>query len=93
MFLRLKADNLSLDAIYNRLQLLYSNKLAKEVFEDMKNPEEIFQYYKLPACGNCANCPVNGECDYPQWKSVMEKASVKMNDYFLDQMSLSNIMS
>lgn len=90
-YFRLKALNMDSETILNSLKNIFGTKIANEVFDDLKNPDKVFDNMKLPSCGDCSTCEVNNECYYENWKLFINKLSRKMQDNPIDQMKLSHI--
>lgn len=63
-FLKLKINNFTITKIKEKLSLLYTNEVVVEIMNDMSNPEVALQYYNLPSCFDCEQCPIKKDCRY-----------------------------
>lgn len=71
-FLKLRAQGENnIQEIRRILEYVYDTT-AGEVIEDISIPENAFNYFDLPNCGDCSSCSYSdGRCAYPVWKDFM----------------------
>lgn len=92
-YLELRSINKDETSIFHSLKSIFGQSLVEEVIEDTKNPEKVFQYLKLPTCGNCNSCKIQDDCYYYNWKRTVNKLNEKMKQNPIDQMKLSKIFN
>ena len=63
-FIYLKAKGLHNDEIAAYLQNIYKVELLLDVFNDLENEADIFQYQSFPSCFNCKECEIEDGCLY-----------------------------
>jgi len=88
-FLDLKQQK-PLEEIQQILNLLYDKEMVEEIIEDLSNPDNALQYYNLPNCFECENCPIKPDCKYFDVMKAAKKIQVNsITD--IDQMQLNTI--
>lgn len=90
-FLRLRSDGKSVEEVRRELAPRYGDALADEVVRDMADPEETFDDWVLPRCGDCAPCPVSDRCGFEQWRAVTNAIQERMAGTPLDQAALADL--
>ncbi|MBI9053921.1 MAG: YcaO-like family protein [Bacteroidales bacterium] len=91
-YLRMLLDEFDSEKILKQLPFYHGDE-AFEVIEDFANPDNIFQYFPVPDCFDCASCEIKESCKY---FDVMEIAGrIRQRNYTntLDQMNLSKLFS
>lgn len=86
---RLRAQKKPINVIKSTMKEIFGESVSNEVLADLSDPDSIFQYLKLPNCGNCSNCDVQTECCYNDWKQIAEILQENINNNLPDQMKLS----
>ena len=51
-----------LELVTSILQKCYGDELAKDVIDDLINPDEVFKYYKFPSYPDCSKCKLRKDC-------------------------------
>jgi ribosomal protein S12 methylthiotransferase accessory factor len=91
-YLRLRAQGVTDAAtLVRRLAPLFGAALADEVATDLGDPEQAFQHYQLPRCGDCAACPVQPDCKYEDWRPVNDRLRAKAQANRIDQEGLRRL--
>lgn len=44
------------------IEVLYGHEMATEIVGDLRDRNDIFQYYRFPNCPNCEKCKLKNEC-------------------------------
>lgn len=71
-FLKLKSTNKTDNDIINSLVVIFGMELTSEVYNDLKDPDDVFKYMELPLCGDCEVCDVKGVCYYNDWSIFVQ---------------------
>lgn len=90
-FLELKQEK-SLEETQQTLNLLYDKEMVEEIIEDLSNPDNALQYYNLPNCFECENCPIKPDCKYFDVMKVAKKIQEHSRKDF-DQMNLKELFN
>lgn len=89
-YFKFLSQNKPSDVILESLRGMFGEELSNEILQDLENPDDVFQYLKLPTCGNCSTCSVCHECKYEEWKDVILKLQDKIDRNLPDQLTLSS---
>lgn len=77
LMFKLKTQGLSDLVIEKTLGNILGEDFSGELIDDLSDPQKSFQYYTMPACGNCLSCPANADCLYEKWKRIVSKMATK----------------
>lgn len=93
LYLQLVSNNVDPTSIYNTISLLFDSNICNEIFNDLENPERVFQYFELPSCGNnCGECQINSvSCKYSEWLDIAAKINNAKEKKIINQISLRDI--
>ncbi len=92
-FFKLKAKNKTINEITEILTINFNQDIVIEVIEDLKNPQESFQYYDFPNCGDCKHCNFTQFCQYEDWKKITTKLIKQVNENMPSQEELLKSLS
>lgn len=70
------------------LTIMYGEDLANDVKKDFANPENIFQYYKLPNCPNCEKCKLLYDCREKEINSIKHRIRQVQKRYNISQLNV-----
>jgi ribosomal protein S12 methylthiotransferase accessory factor len=75
----------------SRLLRYYDSSVVREVLDDLRDPDMVFQYHQLPRCFECESCEVRSTCRYfsvlELYKTIQTASSAKP----IDQQLLSTL--
>lgn len=72
------------------LNQLYDKDMVDEIVNDLTGPDKALQYYNLPNCFECENCPIEPDCKYFDVMKVVKRIQVN-SCKDIDQMRLGAI--
>lgn len=75
-YLKLRMNNFSDEDIINTLGILYKDEIS-EIIEDVKNPENIMEYYNWPSCFECEDCCIKKDCCQFEFLRIMKNIQEK----------------
>jgi hypothetical protein len=90
-YLKLKAEGSADGETESTLKSLFGDALAAEVAGDIASPEKPLANCVLPRCGDCARCPIERHCLYPEWRRIVECLNRRMAGSSIDQADLVRI--
>jgi hypothetical protein len=88
----MKAIGYTEEITTKNLYELFDEKNIEEVLSDLSDSEKSFDYYTLPNCGFCKDCPIENDCYFPNWKVVISNLNKKLKNNILGQEKLREIL-
>lgn len=88
-YLKLKRDGTSEEAIALKLNVIFEEEMVKEVVADMSADDQL-QYYDLPTCPHCEQCPVSDTCYLTDAMQIVK--SVQKNTVLKNQNSMVDLL-
>ncbi len=88
-----KYNNKTNEEIINNLSIIYNTELIKDVYNDLKEEQNIFQYYELPNCFNCDKCEIINNCKFFEVLKIVKQLQTKHQDNIIDQLNLKDVFS
>ena len=71
LYIKLKSESKSDIEIFIALKSVFAAELVEEVLVDMGNDDQL-QYYDMPSCFHCENCPVTEGCRYLEAMKIVK---------------------
>ena len=90
LYVKMKSENHSDNEIFNALCKLFDASLAQEVMEDMSKDDQL-QYYNMPTCFQCEDCPVADGCQYLSAMRIVK--NVQRKTTLLNQQTLIDLIN
>lgn len=81
------------ERIIEKLRIFYKDNLIKEVIEDLKDPDKVFEYTKLPSCFDCYRCEVTEKCKFFKLLRIQKKIENIHINNVCNQEKLAEIFS
>jgi ribosomal protein S12 methylthiotransferase accessory factor len=91
-YFKMKAIGYTEEITTKNLYELFDEKNIEEVLSDLSDSEKSFDYYTLPNCGFCKDCPIENDCYFPNWKVVISNLNKKLKNNILGQEKLREIL-
>lgn len=90
-FLKLRSEHRSLEEALRILENVFGPSTTKDVENDLGQPENVFQHYRMPACPDCQNCSYVHDCQLPAWAEVMPRIRREAASRPVDQLALAQV--
>lgn len=89
LYIKMKSENIAENEIFEALCKLFEAPLVQEVMEDMGKEDQL-QYYNMPTCFHCEECPVANGCQYLSAMKLVKKLQCKTTVH--NQQALINLL-
>ena len=83
-FTYLKNEDYNNSDIESLLAIKYGQETAKEIIEDIGEPEKIFNNYEWTSCFHCEQCELINSCRYFDVLSIIKRMQKKQTDFTAD---------
>lgn len=70
---------------------IYGKARVEDVLRDLKNRQNVFNYYEKLSCWNCKQCNLKEHCHYEGIKQLHMKLKREMKKNYIDQMNLRDV--
>ncbi len=82
-YIKLRLNGSHGQEIIDKLVLAYGDEIY-EVYEDMKKPDKVLQYYDWPSCFKCEICSIRKDCCQFEVLRVIKNIQIKQNENIID---------
>lgn len=78
-------NNQKVDDVLSILEKCYGKDVSNDVFHDLENPDNIFQYHSFPICFECDKCKLTSTCSFFSAVEIEKKINEYGNKNYIKQ--------